>query len=70
MSGIETKKETLISDVWKWILNERAYAAFQNWSESNDQSCKLLWIEASAGTGKTMLLIGVIRELSKQPEML
>jgi hypothetical protein len=70
MRDIKHNKETLIADVWKWILNERAYAAFQNWSESNDQSCKLLWIEASAGTGKTMLLIGIIHELSKQPEML
>ena len=70
MSGIERKKESLVADVWKWILNERAYAAFQNWSKFNNQSCKLLWIEAIAGTGKTMLLIGIIRELSKQPEML
>ncbi len=32
--------------------------------------CRLLWIEGHAGTGKTMLMIGTIRELLRQPRIL
>jgi hypothetical protein len=31
---------------------------------------RLLWIKGHAGTGKTMLMIGAIRELSRQPVVL
>ncbi|KAF8848069.1 hypothetical protein BDZ45DRAFT_297860 [Acephala macrosclerotiorum] len=52
MEKIEKNKDKLLDGAYKWILDTKEYAAFTNWSH--------------AGTGKTMLLIGVIRELSSQ----
>jgi hypothetical protein len=72
MKKIENKKDELLDDAYKWILRTREYAAFTNWSndESDLSPCRLLWIKGHAGTGKTMLLIGIIRELSDQPFVL
>jgi DNA replication protein DnaC len=63
---IEKEKENLIDDANKWILEDEKYAAFANW----DTPYRLLWIKGDPGAGKTMLLIGIIRELSKQPAFL
>jgi hypothetical protein len=62
------QKEELFDDAHKWILNTNEYAAFTNWSidEPAKQLSRLLWIKGPAGTGKTMLLIGIIRQLSGQ----
>jgi hypothetical protein len=72
MKKIENKKDELLDDAYKWILRTREYAAFTNRSddEPNLSPCRLLWIKGHAGTGKTMLLIGIIRELSDQPFVL
>jgi hypothetical protein len=72
MEAIENKKDTLLDEVYQWILNTEEYAAFTNWSNANSAlpSCRLLWVKGHAGTGKTMLLMGIIRELSSQPAML
>jgi hypothetical protein len=66
MERIEDQKEELFDDAYKWILEDDKYAAFTNWDES-EPPCRLLWVKGHAGTGKTMLLMGIIRELSKQP---
>ena len=68
MEKIEKNKDKLLDGAYKWILDTKEYAAFTNWSKdvSNQPSCRLLWIKGHAGTGKTMLLIGVIRELYGQ----
>lgn len=63
---IERDKETLIPNASSWIYGDPRYAAFTNWGESNFPESRLLWIRGDAGVGKTMLLIGIIRELSKQ----
>ena len=72
MDNIEKKKDILLDDAFKWILDTKEYAAFTNWG--NDESvlppCQLLWVKGHAGTGKTMLLIGIIRELSNRPAVL
>ena len=72
MMEIEGKKDALLDDAYRWVLDTNEYAAFTNWSDDEpDQSpCRLLWIKGPAGTGKTMLLIGIIRELSNRPFML
>jgi hypothetical protein len=69
MERIEDEKEKLFDDAYKWILEDDKYSAFTNWDES-EPPCRLLWIKGHAGTGKTMLLMGIIRELSKQPAVL
>jgi hypothetical protein len=69
MVRIEKSKDELLDDAYRWILRTSEYAAFINWddSESDRPPCRLLWIKGHAGTGKTMLMIGLIRQLSHQP---
>ena len=72
METIEKKKDGLLDNAYKWILATKEYAAFTGWSGNKSPlpPCRLLWIKGHAGTGKTMLLIGIIRELSDQPAAL
>lgn len=72
MERIQQNKDTLLHGGYNWILNTEEYAAFTNWSsdESTLPSCRLVWVKGHAGTGKTMLLMGIIRELSSQPATL
>ncbi|KAL6910995.1 hypothetical protein GGI43DRAFT_33046 [Trichoderma evansii] len=65
MERIENKKDKLLDDAFRWILGTTQFAAFTNWAddESDLPPCRLLWIKGPAGTGKTMLLIGIVREL-------
>lgn len=70
MARIETEKEELFNDAYEWILGTEQYTRFTNLNESDQRPCRLLWIKGNAGMGKTMLLIGIIRELSKQPAVL
>jgi hypothetical protein len=68
---IERKKDKLVDDAYKWILRTKEWAVFTDWDNESDlPPCRLLWIKGHASTGKTMLLIGIIRELSDQPSML
>lgn len=72
METIEMKKDELLDDAYKWILDTKEYAAFTNWTnnKSSLSSCRLLWVKGHAGTGKTMLLMRIIRQLSAQPAVL
>jgi hypothetical protein len=72
MEKIVTKKDPLLDDAYKWILNTKEYTAFTNWSNETSAvpPCRLMWVKGYAGTGKTMLLVGIIRELSSQPTKL
>ncbi|RYP20864.1 hypothetical protein DL765_002598 [Monosporascus sp. GIB2] len=69
MERIEKNKDELLDDAYKWILRTPEYIAFTNWEDSGPDcpSRRLLWIKGHAGTGKTMLMIGLIRQLSHQP---
>ena len=69
MERIEKSKDKLLDDAYKWILGTPEYAAFTNWDNSGSECPprRLLWIKGHAGTGKTMLMIGLIRQLSHQP---
>ncbi|KAN0080626.1 wd-repeat protein [Elaphomyces granulatus] len=55
---IERTKGGLLSDSFRWILDN---SEFQRWRE--DKQSQLLWIKGDAGKGKTMLMIGIIDEL-------
>ncbi|KAL2116007.1 hypothetical protein VTJ04DRAFT_10262 [Mycothermus thermophilus] len=72
MDRIEKSKDELLDDAYNWILRTQEYAEFTNWDdgESGHPSRRLLWIRGHAGTGKTMLMIGLIRKLSSQPAAL
>ncbi|CAG8363197.1 unnamed protein product [Penicillium salamii] len=66
MDKIEKSKDNLLRQAYKWILSTDEFAALTNWGNSGPSSPpgRVLWIQGHAGTGKTMLLIGVVRELS------
>ncbi|KAK4031659.1 hypothetical protein C8A01DRAFT_41893, partial [Parachaetomium inaequale] len=69
MERIEKSKDELLDDAYNWILSTPEYTAFTNWdvAGSDRPPRRLLWIKGHAGTGKTMLMIGLIRQLSHQP---
>jgi NACHT domain len=60
MKRIEDTKGGLLKDSYRWILNHQA---FINWRDGD--KTRVLWINGEPGKGKTMLLIGVVRELEK-----
>jgi hypothetical protein len=55
---IEETKGGLLNDSFCWILDN---SEFQQWRDSPHS--RLLWIKGDAGKGKTMLMIGIIKEL-------
>ncbi|RYP09139.1 hypothetical protein DL764_001466 [Monosporascus ibericus] len=69
MQRIEENKDELLNNTYKWMLRTPEYASFTNWDDSGPErpQRRLLWIKGHAGTGKTMLMIGIIRELFHQP---
>ncbi|KAH8435402.1 uncharacterized protein LDX57_013032 [Aspergillus melleus] len=58
---IEATKGGLLDDSFRWVLDN---TEFQKWH--SDSQSQLLWIKGDPGKGKTMLLIGIINELSQQ----
>ncbi|CAI7617063.1 unnamed protein product [Penicillium pancosmium] len=57
---IKNTKGGLLKDSYRWILDNKEFRQWQD-SERN----RLLWIRGDPGKGKTMLLCGVIEELSR-----
>ncbi|KAJ5538249.1 hypothetical protein N7494_007728 [Penicillium frequentans] len=57
---IEKTNGGLLKDSYCWILDNEQ---FKEWQDS--QSSRLLWIRGDPGKGKTMLLCGVIDELTQ-----
>ncbi|KAK4075003.1 uncharacterized protein Triagg1_4667 [Trichoderma aggressivum f. europaeum] len=58
---IEQTKGGLLQESYTWVLSNLEY---QQWRDSEDS--RLLWIKGDPGKGKTMLLCGIINELSNQ----
>ncbi|KAG9236930.1 hypothetical protein BJ875DRAFT_503024 [Amylocarpus encephaloides] len=57
---IEQTKGGLLKDSYRWILEQ---LDFQQWRDDIQRS--LLWIKGDPGKGKTMLLCGIIDEMSR-----
>ncbi|KAJ5917576.1 hypothetical protein N7466_011130 [Penicillium verhagenii] len=57
---IKDTKGGLLEDSYRWILDNKE---FKQWQDSD--SNRLLWIRGDPGKGKTMLLCGVIEELTR-----
>ncbi|KAF2665945.1 hypothetical protein BT63DRAFT_458310 [Microthyrium microscopicum] len=64
MDRIEDDKEKLVDAAYQWIFSNKEYTKFTNWTDLSLLQNRLLWIKGDAGTGKTMLLMGIIRQLS------
>lgn len=60
---IERTKDNLLKESLIWVFDD---ANFKDWRNNNHT--KLLWIKGDPGKGKTMLMIGLIEEVSKQLE--
>ena len=60
MARIEDSKDPLLKDCYDWIFKD---SLLQEWRDSD--TCPLLWINGDPGKGKTMLMIALVRELSK-----
>ncbi|OAL44839.1 WD40 repeat-like protein [Pyrenochaeta sp. DS3sAY3a] len=56
---IEQRKGGLLQEAFVWILDT---AEFIEWRDHSQR--RLLWIKGGAGKGKTMLMCGIINELS------
>ncbi|KAJ5642769.1 hypothetical protein N7490_006769 [Penicillium lividum] len=57
---IKNTKGGLLKDSYRWILDNKE---FKQWQER--QKNRLLWIKGDPGKGKTMLLCGIIEELTQ-----
>jgi hypothetical protein len=66
IESLQNRKDHLLLDSYKWILDNKDYQNFTDWHHGNTK--RLLWIKGDAGKGKTMLLIGIIQELTGQLE--
>ncbi|KAL7815583.1 WD40 repeat-like protein [Trichoderma gracile] len=58
---IESTKGGLVQDSWRWILRHSDY---QTWLRNDDK--RLLWVKGDPGKGKTMLLCGLVNEITKR----
>ncbi|GFP58631.1 vegetative incompatibility protein HET-E-1 [Trichoderma asperellum] len=61
---IEATKGGLFEDSYRWILK---HSDFQQWRDN--EGSRLLWIKGDPGKGKTMLLCGIVNELSPQTRL-
>ena len=64
IESLQKRKDQLLKDSYKWILDNQEYKDFTDWHHGNTK--RLLWIKGDAGKGKTMLLIGIVTELSDE----
>ncbi|KAI1170278.1 WD40-repeat-containing domain protein [Nemania sp. FL0916] len=69
MTRIENNKDPLLDDVYKWIFETPEYKKFIDWENDGPDAPRhqILWLKGHAGTGKTMLMIGLIRTFSNHP---
>ncbi|RWA05589.1 hypothetical protein EKO27_g9520 [Xylaria grammica] len=68
MQRIKNNKDQLLDDAYEWIFDTPEYKMFSSWDSSKLESPQpqMLWLKGHAGTGKTMLMIGLIRRFSSQ----
>ncbi|TWU78366.1 hypothetical protein ED733_008669 [Metarhizium rileyi] len=64
LERLERKTDRLIDIASSWVMGTKEYTSFSSWHGS--VSRRMLWMKGGPGTGKTMLLIGIIREISTQ----
>ncbi|KAJ5206563.1 hypothetical protein N7472_003011 [Penicillium cf. griseofulvum] len=64
IEDIKDREDTLVEDSYKWILATDEYKNFVDWEDPTSPS--LLWISGQAGTGKTMLMVGVVQDIKKR----
>ncbi|RAH79241.1 hypothetical protein BO86DRAFT_421007 [Aspergillus japonicus CBS 114.51] len=64
---IQDFKGGLLMDSYRWVLSNHEFRKWRNdGGPDRDANDRLLWIRADPGKGKTMLLCGIIDELTKK----
>ncbi len=67
---IEDTKGGLLTDTYRWVLENDDFKHWRYGScGSSDRDGQLLWVRGDPGKGKTMLLCGIIDELSISTEI-
>ncbi|KHN94141.1 wd-repeat protein [Metarhizium album ARSEF 1941] len=64
LERLERKTDKLIDIAFSWVMGTKEYASFSDWH--GIRSRRMLWVKGGPGTGKTMLLMGIVREISTQ----
>lgn len=59
---IIARKNEVLKDCYKWVFQTKSYQDFMDWQ--SEDTPNLLWVQGQAGTGKTMLLAGIMEELN------
>ncbi|RAH42538.1 uncharacterized protein BO95DRAFT_455775 [Aspergillus brunneoviolaceus CBS 621.78] len=63
---IEELKGGILKDSYSWVLQNNEFLRWRdNGGPDRDANDRMLWIRADPGKGKTMLLCGIIDELTK-----
>lgn len=65
---IARRNDELLPAAYKWILNTSEYQGFTDWSDPD--AARVLWVNGPTGTGKSMLMIGILNELAEQSSSL
>ncbi|KAG5929716.1 hypothetical protein E4U42_004875 [Claviceps africana] len=63
LDSLERKKDRLLDMASSWVMGTEEFSSFSDW-QNHDVRRRILWIKGGPGTGKTMLLIGIVREIS------
>lgn len=67
IQALQHRKDDLIPDSSGWILTNELFLRFTEWNTGKEQNqCRRLWIKGKAGMGKTMLLIGIVKQLEAE----
>lgn len=64
LERLERQKDRLIDIAFSWVMGTEEFISFSDWQGQHAR--RMLWLKGSSGTGKTMLMIGVVRELSSR----
>ena len=63
MDCLQGRKDEILDAAFCWILATDQYSDFVSWRTA--ERCRMLWVRGPAGTGKTMLVMGVVKELRR-----
>ncbi|KAL4895649.1 hypothetical protein BDV59DRAFT_191590 [Aspergillus ambiguus] len=66
VQSLQARKDILLEDSYKWVLDNREFRTFTDWDQGN--TGQILWVKGDPGKGKTFLLMGIINELKHDLE--